>query len=222
MSRVLALVEGRTEQTFVRQVLAPHLGGRGVYLSARLVGKPGHKGGVGVYARARADILSILKQDTSVLCTTMFDYYAMPSSWPGRMDARNANVSSDDRARMVEVALADDVGTTLGDSFNRARFIPYLQMHEFEALLFSDVVELAGVIGAECANELGRIISEFPNPEDINDDAHTAPSQRILQLCATYRKVLHGSIIAGRIGLNVMRQRCSHFNQWLAGLEGLG
>jgi len=152
----------------------------------------------------------------------MFDYYAMPSSWPGRTDAQGVNVSSHDRARIVEDALAEDVLVALGDCFNRARFVPYVQMHEFEALLFSDVGKLTGVIGVECANELARITTEFPNPEDINDSPRTAPSHRIHGLCATYRKVLHGSIIAGRIGLDVMRQKCRHFDQWIAGLEAIG
>lgn len=39
------IVEGQTEQTFVRELLAPHLGHHGVFAVPRLVGKPGHKGG---------------------------------------------------------------------------------------------------------------------------------------------------------------------------------
>src|SRR5260221_5145423 len=73
-TRVIAVVEGHTEQPFVREVLAPWLGDRRVYMSARLVGKPGQKGGVGEYTRAKKDIVALLKQP-GTLVTTMFDFY---------------------------------------------------------------------------------------------------------------------------------------------------
>jgi hypothetical protein len=86
MSRVIAVVEGPTEQRFIREVLAPWQSQFDVYIVARIIGKNGHKGGVGEYARARIDILSVLKTSDDVICTTMFDYYAMPDSWPtGRL-----------------------------------------------------------------------------------------------------------------------------------------
>jgi hypothetical protein len=89
-SRVIAVVEGQTEQTFVREVLAPWLAERTVFLSPRLVGKPGHKGGVGEYSRAKKDMLALLKQEAGTIITTMFDFYAMPFSWPGREEASKA------------------------------------------------------------------------------------------------------------------------------------
>src|ERR1700680_1523762 len=123
--RVMAVVEGQTEQTFVREVLAPWLGARGVFLSPRLVGKPGHKGGVGEYPRARKDIVALLKQETSTLVTTMFDFYGMPFSWPGRKEA--SKVHHDKKASIVERALLEDIAKGPGKKFDRKRFVPYIQ-----------------------------------------------------------------------------------------------
>ena len=89
MSRVLALVEGQTEQAFVRDVLAPELGNRGVFISATLIGKPGHKGGIRSYESVQRDILAALKQDIGRSCTTMFDYYGLQADWPGVPEARS-------------------------------------------------------------------------------------------------------------------------------------
>ena len=90
MSRVIAVVEGQTEQGFVREVLAPFLSHKNVYMTAQLVGKPGHKGGDCRYERAKRDVLALLRQEADTVVTTMFDFYALPDSWPGRAEARTA------------------------------------------------------------------------------------------------------------------------------------
>jgi len=107
MSRVIAVVEGQTEQTFVREVLAPWLGYRGVNMSARLVGKPGHKGGVGSFGRTRNDIVSLLKQEPDIYVTTMFDFYAMPESWPGRERAKN--LAHENKAPEIEKGIHEHI-----------------------------------------------------------------------------------------------------------------
>jgi len=88
MNRIVVIVEGKTEFEFVNSVLAPELGARGVYLSPRLIGKPGHKGGIRPYDSAKKDILACLKRERSAFCTTMFDYCGMPESWPGVREAK--------------------------------------------------------------------------------------------------------------------------------------
>ncbi|HUY33592.1 MAG TPA: DUF4276 family protein [Pirellulales bacterium] len=162
--RVIAVVEGQTEQTFIREVLAPWLEGRGIYLSPRLVGKPGHKGGVGQYPRAKKDILALLKQESSTVITTMFDFYAMPSSWPGREEAGKA--AHKKKALIVEAALLQDVVQTLGGKFDPSRLIPYVQMYEYEALLFTKPEVIADVVRRpEIAHKLATIRNKFKTPE---------------------------------------------------------
>lgn len=221
MNRVVAVVEGVTEQSFVRGLLAPHLAGFGVMMTARLVGKPGHKGGVGRYDRARRDILAALRQDTAVFCTTMFDYYGMPDSWPGRAAAQRAGYPQN--GQLVETALAQDVAQVMGSGFNSGRFIPYVQLHEFEALLFADPDTLAETLqNRELSAELREIAAQFASPEMINDNPHTSPSKRLAHLFPAYKKVLYGTIASRRIGLPLIREQCSHFADWLTGLEGVG
>lgn len=220
MNRVIAVVEGQTEQTFIRDVLAPHLALEGIFITARLVGKPGRKGGVGSYHRARRDILAVLKQEADVYCTTMFDYYGMPHSWPGRS---YTNVVFEQKAELIEQAIAEDVRQQMGESFDLNRFIPYVQMHEYEALLFSDPDTLAQTMQQpHQANELHEIINQFGSPEMINDNFETAPSKRLEKLFPTYEKVLYGTLIANRVSLAVMREKCSHFDEWLIKLEEIG
>ncbi len=220
MSRVVAVVEGQTEQDFVRNVLAPWLGARGVFLTARLVGKPGQKGGVGEYPRARMDILVVLKSDPTVIVTTMFDFYGMPTSWPGRSLAKQETHSC--KAQLLENLLHDDISKVMGDSFNGSRFIPYIQLHEFEALLFSDPATVCEVLRSpEKADHIQKMRDGFVTPEEINDSPTTAPSKRLERLFADYRKRLHGVIAASRIGIQHMREECPHFNAWVEALERL-
>jgi len=152
MVRVHVLVEGQTEETFVNRVLQPHLNGFGVYLYPRLAGG---SGGIGRYQRDKRDLLLILKQDTSVFCTTMFDYYGMPHSWPGRETAGG-------RAEVIEQAILNDICGEMGRGFNQARFIPYVQMHEFEALLFS---EWRPISNCRMSRRFSKSEIEFSHPK---------------------------------------------------------
>jgi hypothetical protein len=221
MNRVIAVVEGQTERTFVREVLGPWLGWRGVAMSARLVGKPGRKGGVGEFERARQDIVNLLHQETDTVVTTMFDYYGMPDSWPGRSQSLGAMVER--RPRVVEEAILAVVSMSVGAGFDSRRFLPYVQMHEFEAILFSEPEILVDVMrDKNAARQLNAIRRQFVNPEEINDSPLTAPSKRILQLFPSYRKPLHGVLAAGRISIERIREECPHFNEWLTSLESLG
>jgi hypothetical protein len=219
MVRLHVLVEGQTEETFVKNVLQTHFNGRGIYLYPRLIGKPGHRGGIGEYPRAKGDILTTLKQDAGAFCTTMFDYYGMPDSWPEREAARQKPLA--DRPVAIERAILADVSAELGGGFNCARFIPYVQMHEFEALLFSDPRLLADGLELSDDSETQRIRGQFQSPEEINDSQQNAPSKRILRLNGGYSKVTDAVLISQKIGLHVMRSECAHFNEWIERVEAL-
>ena len=221
MSRVIAVVEGQTEQGFVRDVLAPLLVPRKVYMTAQIVGKPGRKGGDCRYERAKRDVLALLRQETDTVVTTMFDFYALPNSWPGRVEAKTAPFSK--RADIVEAAVAEEISNSLGVSFDKSRFCPYIQMHEFEALLFSRPATICDVLRSpRSEKELQSIRDAFQTPEEINDNPMTAPSKRLSDVFADYRKRLHGLIAAQRMGIDVMRNECPHFARWVEILESLG
>src|SRR5271170_2617796 len=181
MSNVYAVVEGNSEQGLAEQVLATYLGAKNIFFQAARVGKPGHKGG-NRWNVARKDILNFLKMsrpERPVHVTTIFDYYALPLDWPGRDQARSLALPN--RASAVEQAIADDIVAAMGTGFNPSRFIPYVQMHEFEALIFADPAKLHAEF-PERATDIRQLISSVQgiDPEEIDDGSATAPSKRII------------------------------------------
>ena len=219
MNRVRILVEGQTEETFVNDILSPHLNQMGIYPYAFLFRR---KGGSFAYQRARKEILISLKEDNTLICTTMVDFYGMPNDWPGRTESQSCQ-NYQDKAQRVEEALSEDIVAQMGDSWNPAQFIPYVQMHEFEALLFSDTLILAeSARKSKVSAQLECVLQSFSCPEEINDNYNTCPSRRIKQHIENYVKTLDGIIAARKIGLRKMRQECPHFNEWITKLEDIG
>ena len=219
--RLLVHVEGQTEETFVEQVLKPHLFEAGyTKVSARLIGNAQRRDGRGgsrSWLSVRKGILDHLKADQGAISTTMVDYYEMPQ-WPGRMEA-NARPFAE-RAEAVQDALATDVRNGMGRGFNQDRFIPYVSMHEFEALLFSDCDAFAQIMGVpEAVLQLQAVLASFGDPEQINDSKETKPSARIQTVIEDYDKVLFGPLAIEEIGLDVIRSQCPNFGCWLTRLE---
>lgn len=224
MSEVVAIVEGQTEQTFVHDQLAAHLGARGIVIWAVLPGRARKSGGVKKWESARGDIVRTLREGR--YCTTMFDYYALPGDWPGRAEA--AQKAWAERGPHVESAVLDDIAERMGGSFNRNQFVPYVQVHEFEALMFSDVQELAETSAPLCRSSVNyledrfrRVLDDAGDPEAINDHYDTCPSRRITGVVRGYRKRAHSPIVAQRIGLERLRAQCRHFATWIERLEQL-
>ena len=226
MTRVNIVVEGQTEETFVKDVLAPALGYQGVYLKPRLLGTSGHRGGNVNYARVERDVTALLKQDRQAYCTTLIDLYGLGSGFPESVPISIGIPSRPEpgRASQIEQAVKNDIISTLGDNWRAdIRFIPYIQQYEFEGLLFSSPVALAqGISQPQLAKQFRDIREEFNTPEDINDSPHTAPSKRILQIHRPYQKLLHGVLAAKAMGLATIRRECPRFNAWGSRLEALG
>lgn len=221
MKRVRALVEGHTEQAFVTQVLAPHLTNVGIHAFATLFGKPGRfTGGIRSYSAARRDIIAALKQDVNAYSTTMVDFYGLPGDWPGREEAKS--MAHVEIGPFMEAQISEDIARTMGPSFRSGRFIPYVQMYEFEALLFADTSVLAKTLQRpDLEKRFDKIVASCGSPEEIDDDPKTAPSKRISSLAPNFNKVLHGSTAAGLMGIDTIRSKCPRFSQWLERLEAL-
>jgi hypothetical protein len=222
MIRLNLIVEGATEETFVRDLLGPYLAGLGVFVSARSVesGRRGatiHRGGMTSYDKAKKDLRRWLAQDDAAFLSTMFDLYALPRDFPAFAESR-LRADPYERVAVLEEAFFQDIGDR--------RFIPYIQLHEFEGLLFSGVEvidEALRIVQKESQLEgLRQIRFSFQTPEHINDGAETAPSRRLCKLFKAYDKPVFGSLIAERLGLARMRSECIHFGKWLSRLERLG
>jgi Domain of unknown function (DUF4276) len=125
--------------------------------------------------------------------------------------------------RHVEQAVKDDICEALPGLRADLRFIPYLQLHEYEPILFSDPAAFAaGINRPNLQRKFQRIRDEFESPEDINNDPETAPSKRVLAVCPDYRKVIEGTQGAAAVGIPIMREECRHFRSWIESLEALG
>jgi len=228
MSRLLVHVEGETEETFVNEVLRNHLLSKGFQsVSARIVGNARlrhRRGGIRGWDSVRKDILRHLRGDTGAYSTTMVDYYALPrtgaGAWPGRAVALTKPFEG--KAEAVEGALAADIQSEMGQSFDARRFIPFVVMHEFEGLLFSDCKAFSkGIAKPELEPAFQEIRDAFENPEEINDSPLAHPSKRIEDLIPHYEKPLLGTLAVLEIGLATLRSECPHFAQWLKKLERL-
>lgn len=222
MSRLLILAEGQTEMGFVNDVLAPHLSGCGVFARATMIKARGS--GIVSWEGALNRIIRLLKQDSGQIVSTMVDYYGMPRNWPGRDTTPPSGSTPSQIAEPIERAMLAAVGRDMGGDFNPSRFVPYVMMHEFEAMLFSDCAAFGDGIGrCDLAGEFQAIRDEFANPEAIDDSPNNAPSKRIEALMCRprYQKRLMGPLAAQRIGLAAIRGECPHFGDWLARLERL-
>jgi hypothetical protein len=223
MKRLLVHVEGPTEETFANEVLAPHLFACGFEsVAARIIGSARIRGGIPAWQSARNDLVRQIKQSPGCCHTTLVDYYRLPTSksqaWPGRVEANRAPYPK--KAWTVQSAIFAAVEEELEMELPPTRFIPFVVMHEYEGLLFSDCEGFARGIGhPKLAEDFQQIRNQFKSPEEINDSLETAPSKRVEKLVKGYEKRFLGTLAALEIGLDVIRKECPHFNQWLTRLE---
>ena len=205
MTRLLIHVEGQTEETFVNEVLAPHLYrcGFGI-VSARIFGNArlrSKRGGVKPWTSVREDILRHLKEDSGSISTTMVDFYGMPGTgnraWPGRDVTADSSV--DEKANAVADAIKADICMAMGVSFNPNRFIPYVMMHEYEGMLFSDPSRFAQGIGqSDLSLQFSAIRNQFDSP--------TAHQRKVLlTTCELYWAV--GESIISMIPVSTRRSK---------------
>ena len=226
LKRLLICVEGETEESFVDRILGPHLIGHGFSLVIpHLMGtgrERSQRGGIRRWRSVRQEIVRHLREDPGRYVSTMVDYYGMPNDWPGRSNPFTAAMSVSDRAEEIEEALLRDISNDMGTNFNPDRFIPYVMMHEFEAMLFSDCDSFGHAIGRpDLTDELQRIRDPFDSPEAIDDSPYTAPSKRIEEIFPEYDKLVGGTAGILGIGLESIRNQCPHFDAWLHRLETL-
>ena len=138
--------------------------------------------------------------------TTFIDFFRIPNTMP-RYEECMAKASKIERVEALESAMNENIGDR--------RFFSYIQLHEFEALLFSNNNGFAYYFPEECAKRTGIIVSSYENPEDINSSPEGAPSKRLLALKSDYNKVLEGNLIALEVGIMSMLEKCPRFNRWI-------
>ena len=205
MTRVAISVEGQTEEEFVKSVLAPGLAPAGVYPQPILLGS----GGNVTVERLASDMAKFVWNFDFV--TSLVDFYGFRD--------KGSDTREDLERRIKQAAI-----TKINRALDESRIFPYVQQHEFEALLFADALAFLVLPYAttDIVDNLASIRSRFDSPEDINDSPDSAPSKRIVNLIPGYQKVVAGSLVAGEIGLEKIRAECPRFHAWMTRLESLG
>lgn len=217
MKKILVLVEGPTEERFVKELLVPSFSRKEIHFiptinTTKVVkDKANFKGGIRSYEKVKNNLLKLFC-DTSVnIITTMIDYYKLPTDFPGYDKKPSGNFYT--TVSYLEEKFKEDI--------NDNRFIPYLQVHEFEAYLFSSSEGFNKVFFDRNTEleSIKNIINQFNNPEAINDGDETAPSKRLMNIFKGYKKTTDGISVAKYLGLERIRKSCEHFNNWLKTLE---
>lgn len=219
MTRLLMLVEGQSEEIFVKQTLVPHLAEHGVFVqpivlwTKRLGSGGGYRGGVSNWGQIQRSLLP-LTYDTDAWITTLLDFYGLPEDVPGYQEAL---LPGDVRARVsrLETRLEAEVGHT--------RFIPFLALHEFEAWVFCNGDVLAKHFDrADLAAKVADAVAFAGEPELINHGKDTHPKARLQAMAIGYKETSDGPTLMEKIGIPAIRAACPHFAAWLTRLEALG
>lgn len=211
MTSLGVVVEGQTEEEFVLNVLAEHFAPRQIRVDPKLIGEARRygDGGGNVSINELAEDMVILSE-TNDFVTSLVDFYGFINK--GKMDV-------DQLEEAILTTIQEDESLQIGSE----KFIPYVQMHEFEGLLFSDTASFASIEASDDSiMKLEEVRGSFATPEDINDNSETAPSKRIKKEILLYCKRRFGYIVAEAIGISKIREECPRFNEWLAKLEALG
>ncbi len=223
MKRVIIVVEGSTEEKFVRQVLSPHFIQLGIYLDAqqwitnRKLGTTGGGESFNLIENHIQRLMSRYRYDREIFISIMIDLYEFPKQGNTIYDDEVSKITNSyDKVLLLQKKMAA--------RFNYKNFIPYVQLHEYETLLFSETDMLKGFY-TDKLKEIDRLKIEIEgkNPEEINETPDGAPSKRIIKYLPAYKKqkTTAGVITSENIGLPKIREKCPHFNDWLTRLEAL-
>ena len=221
-------VEGQEEELFVNRVLRGHLHAFGVVVQKPILAATSFRigdddkaevtvGGVTNYDAIREDILNQLASGdvkSADMLTTLIDLYALPTSFPGHSEAIAQGLTGGRKAARIEQAWKADIG--------HPNFWPYIQVHEFEALILTRPSALTAfypehAVGIE---QLRKECAPFQTPEEINEVKATSPSHRILARIPTYRKI-DGFRHLQDIGAAELKAHCPRFKMWLEQCETL-
>lgn len=221
MTRLLVLVEGQSEEIFVKQTLAPHLAEYGVYVqppivlwTKRMPAGGGFRGGVSNWNQIRRSLMP-LTHDADAWITTLLDFYGLPGDFPALQGA----VNQGDAKEAVKA-----VQTGFEQAVNHPRFIPFIALHEFEAWVFSQPDTVAEHFGGgkHLADKLRKAVQGAGEPELINHGEQTHPKARLQALGTGYKETSDGPTLIDKIGIDAIRGVCPHFDGWLKRLEALG
>lgn len=209
MKRVYIVVEGQTEQEFVNSMIAPYLQNFDIYSLTPILIRTSRSGRGGMinYQHLQNTVKMLLQSSQSdFIVTTFIDFFRIPNTMPKYHECM---AKPDDMQRIEALEKA------MNENISDNRFFSYIQLHEFEALLFSDNKGFEAYFDGNEAEQTSAIIATYENSEDINSSPEGAPSKRLLRIKPDYNKVLEGNLIALEIGIHTIMEKCPRFAEWM-------
>lgn len=212
MRGIYILCEGQTEEEFINSVLRPYLNDQKIFDVRPILmsTSKGHKGGDVKYQRLKHHIDKLLSRERDIFVTTFIDFFRLKTDFPG-FEGSKAIQDKIERVNFLEAALSEKI--------NNSRFIPYIQLHEFEGLLFASKEGFEYIPDIPSSNlpVLMAAVNEKVNPELLNDGQLTAPSKRLESLIPGYdkNKPFYGGLIAEVNTIEVTLKRCDRFREWI-------
>ena len=216
VDRLMLIVEGETEEMFVDNLLSPYLYSKGFQGCVVAIKPQKMRGGLSKYSDVSKQLKSAICEHGAVV-STIFDFYKLPNSFPGYSNGTNHY----EQVLNIERAMLEDMQKSLARDCRN--FIPHIQLHEFETLVFSDVRGLDAIYDVDKNEEYKAVrdlILSTENPETINNGANTAPSKRLLKIVG-YNKIIQGKTALEKIGMERMLSKCPHFREWIERLVQL-
>lgn len=221
MKKIFIVTEGQSETNFVNKVMVPYFVSRCILIPITVVTKADsrrgkvYKGGVANYGQIRNTLLKTLSSaanSKNSCVTTMFDFYRLPTDVPGVSDAEKIS-DPYEKVDIIERKILEKEG--YDDNF----FFPYIELHEFEAMIFSDVTKLEEAYFDYDLTALKECVKEQSNPELINNGEETAPSKRIINCINCFDKANVGVDVLDKIGIENIAKKCRHFAEWMKRIE---
>ena len=142
-----------------------------------------------------------------VLITTFVDFFRLPTDYPEyTQDVKHIS--------QIEDAIRVDCSGIIPPT----SFLPYIQKHEFETLLFANSAGFSKIVDSAEMDEILNVLKKFSTPEDINGSPETSPSKRLLSIFK-YKKVADSALVMKDVDIDTLRKRCPRFDVWVGRLE---
>lgn len=224
MRKLCILVEGQTEVAFCKRVLSSYFGKRYMVIPITITtgkDKRGNikKGGMVSWGKTCAELrrMAGTYKESDTVFSTMLDLYAISSDVPG-YDAAQMKQDPYAKVDVIENTMKEKCAAMQGRIF-----VPYIQLHEFEALVLSDMDALYRRFPDNDLSALKAEVERIGNPELVDSGVETAPSKRLLQNIPSYDKRTDGISLIERSSIDYsstsvidyLSTKCKHFGEWM-------
>ncbi|CAM3777736.1 DUF4276 domain-containing protein [Flavobacterium branchiophilum] len=216
MKHLYIIVEGPTELEFVDRILIPYFNSKGIttHIQGIAITMSGGGHGFNNIKHFENTIKPVLNYKNEPFITTLIDYFKLNSETklPGFLESSNMS-TTDKKLECLENKLNDVVQKIKPYNY----FIPYIQKHEMETLMFANPEMGFSLEDENIKNAVVAICNQYPNIEDINSGF--GPSERLeaiyKQNGKKYNKIIDGMDIAELTGIEKMLEKSYRFRIWI-------